>query len=83
MAEKSSSERKLCITASADRPRPLPGKLANFVAVEGSRVVDMELLQDTLTESHLCSGGKLYFFYISLKTILCTHLFSCSTKHSL
>ena len=59
IAEKSTSERKLCRTASADRPRPLPGKLANFVAVEGSRIVDIELLQDTLTESHLCPGGKL------------------------
>ena len=62
IAEKSTSEIKLCRTASADRPRPLPGKLANFVAVEGSRIVDMELLQDALTESHLCPGGKLCFF---------------------
>ena len=63
MAEKSSSERKLCITASADRPRPLPGKLANFVAVEGRRIVEMELFLDALTTISALEVSFIFLFF--------------------
>ena len=53
---KTSSEKKL---GSADRLRPIskPNVCNDFVAVEGSRVMDMGLLQDALTKAHVCPEG--------------------------
>ena len=32
----------------------------NFAAVEGNRIIDMKLLQDALTDAHVCPEGILY-----------------------
>ena len=56
-AKRSSSERKLESSSSADRPTPFSKKDENFAAVEGNRIIDMKLLQDALTEAHVCPEG--------------------------